>query len=52
MNTYGRKPANSILIISYETFRLHAHMLHTSEVGLRLPFFTMSKEHTDPIISY
>jgi hypothetical protein len=32
MNTYGRRPANSILIISYETFRLHAHMLHTSEV--------------------
>ena len=36
MNTYGRRPANPILIISYETFRLHAHVLHTSEVGLVL----------------
>ena len=24
MNTYGRRPVNPILIISYETFRLHA----------------------------
>ncbi|XP_023329719.1 DNA repair and recombination protein RAD54-like [Eurytemora carolleeae] len=36
MNTYGRRPANPVLIISYETFRLHAHVLHTSEVGLVL----------------
>jgi len=36
MNTYGRRPNNSILIISYETFRLHAAVLHTSEVGLVL----------------
>lgn len=36
MNTYGRRPANPILIISYETFRLHAHVLQTSEVGLVL----------------
>jgi len=36
MNTYGRRPANPILIISYETFRLHASVLHTSEVGLVL----------------
>lgn len=36
MNTYGRRPNNSILIISYETFRLHAAVLHTSEIGLVL----------------
>ncbi|CAG0881245.1 unnamed protein product [Cyprideis torosa] len=34
MNTYGRRPANPILIISYETLRLHAHVLHKGEVGL------------------
>ncbi|XP_076321945.1 DNA repair and recombination protein RAD54-like okr [Tachypleus tridentatus] len=34
MNTYGRRPVNPILIISYETFRLHAEVLHGSEVGL------------------
>ncbi|KAJ9582991.1 hypothetical protein L9F63_022676, partial [Diploptera punctata] len=28
MNTYCRKPINPILIISYETFRLHAAVLH------------------------
>ena len=36
MNTFGRRPANPILIISYETFRLHAKVLHKSEVGLVL----------------
>ncbi|XP_059099415.1 DNA repair and recombination protein RAD54-like isoform X1 [Tigriopus californicus] len=36
MNTYGRRPVNPILIISYETFRLHAKVLHQSEVGLVL----------------
>jgi DNA repair and recombination RAD54-like protein len=36
MDTYGRRPANPILIISYETFRLHAKVLHKSEVGLLL----------------
>ena len=36
MNTFGRRPANPILIISYETFRLHAKVLHTSEVGMVL----------------
>ncbi|XP_065345333.1 DNA repair and recombination protein RAD54-like [Cloeon dipterum] len=36
MNTFGRRPANPILIISYETFRLHAHVLHKGEVGLVL----------------
>lgn len=36
MGTYGRRPANPVLIISYETFRLHAHVLHKSEVGLVL----------------
>lgn len=36
METYGRRPVNPILIISYETFRLHAHVLHKGEVGLIL----------------
>ena len=36
MNTWGRKPHNPILIISYETFRLHAKVLHSGEVGLLL----------------
>ncbi len=36
MNTYGRRPVNPILIISYETFRLHAKVLHSGEVGLVL----------------
>ncbi|XP_059483633.1 DNA repair and recombination protein RAD54-like [Neocloeon triangulifer] len=36
MNTFGRRPANPILIISYETFRLHAYVLHKGEVGLVL----------------
>nr|CAD7409896.1 unnamed protein product [Timema poppensis] len=36
MQTYSRRPANPILIISYETFRLHAHVLHQGEVGLVL----------------
>ena len=36
MNTFGRRPHNPVLIISYETFRLHCKVLHTSEVGLLL----------------
>lgn len=36
MQTYSRRPVNPILIISYETFRLHAQVLHQSEVGLVL----------------
>jgi DNA repair and recombination RAD54-like protein len=36
MQTYSRRPVNPILIISYETFRLHASVLHRSEVGLVL----------------
>lgn len=36
MKTYGRRCVNPILIISYETFRLHAHALHQDEVGLVL----------------
>ena len=32
MQTYGRRPHNQILIISYETFRLHADVLHSGEV--------------------
>eukprot|EP00794_Sanderia_malayensis_P007792 gene7792-8638_t len=30
----GHRVPNPVLIISYETFRLHASVLHTSEVGL------------------
>lgn len=36
MMTHGRRPVNPVLIISYETFRLHAHVLHQGEVGLVL----------------
>lgn len=36
MSTFGRRPVNPVLIISYETFRLHAHVLHQGEVGLVL----------------
>ncbi|XP_074094150.1 DNA repair and recombination protein RAD54-like okr [Cotesia typhae] len=36
MKTYGRRCVNPILIISYETFRLHSHVLHNDEVGLVL----------------
>ncbi|THK33235.1 DNA repair and recombination protein RAD54-like [Diachasma alloeum] len=36
MKTFGRRCVNPILIISYETFRLHAHVLHHDEVGLVL----------------
>ncbi|XP_020722385.1 DNA repair and recombination protein RAD54-like isoform X1 [Bombus terrestris] len=36
MKTYGRRCINPILIISYETFRLHAQVLHQDEVGLVL----------------
>ncbi|TGZ46145.1 DNA repair and recombination protein RAD54-like protein [Temnothorax longispinosus] len=35
MKTYGRV-VTPVLIISYETFRLHAHVLHQDEVGLVL----------------
>ncbi|KAK7068836.1 DNA repair and recombination protein RAD54-like, partial [Halocaridina rubra] len=34
MTTTGRRAVDRVLIISYETFRLHAHVLHQSEVGL------------------
>lgn len=34
MNTYGKRPADPILIISYETFRLHADVLQKGDVGL------------------
>lgn len=36
MQTYRGRPVNPILIISYETFRLHAYVLHKGEVGLVL----------------
>jgi len=36
MNTFGRRPHHPVLIISYETFRLHAEPLHAGEVGLVL----------------
>lgn len=34
MTQYGRRSATPILIISYETFRLHASVLHSSKVGV------------------
>ncbi len=34
MNQHGRRAPTPILIISYETFRLHSHVLHTRKVGL------------------
>lgn len=36
MMTVGRRPVTPVLIISYETFRVHAHVLHQGEVGLVL----------------
>ncbi|XP_057371515.1 DNA repair and recombination protein RAD54-like [Daphnia carinata] len=36
MHTHGRRVLNPVLIISYETFRLHAHVLHQGEIGLVL----------------
>lgn len=36
MKTYNGRCVYPILIISYETFRLHAHVLHQNEVGLVL----------------
>ena len=36
IETYGRRPVNPVLIISYETFRLHAKEIHKGEVGLVL----------------
>lgn len=36
MNTHGKRPVDPVLIISYETFRLHAHVLHKGKVGLVL----------------
>lgn len=36
MQTYGGRPINPVLIISYETFRLYTHILHNSEIGLVL----------------
>ncbi len=34
MSQHGRRAATPILIISYETFRLHAAVLHSGRVGL------------------
>ncbi|XP_076069570.1 DNA repair and recombination protein RAD54-like okr isoform X2 [Oratosquilla oratoria] len=36
METFGRRPVYPVLIISYETFRLHAHVLHKGEIGMVL----------------
>jgi DNA repair and recombination RAD54-like protein len=36
MNTYGRRPVNPILIISYETLRLHIEVLQNGEFGLMI----------------
>ena len=34
MDTFSRRPVCPVLIISYESFRLHADILHKSPVGL------------------
>ena len=34
MNQFGSRIGTPVLIISYETFRLHANVLHSGEVGL------------------
>ncbi len=34
MTQYGKRVATPILIISYETFRLHASVLHSCKVGM------------------
>lgn len=34
MQQQGRRNPNPILIISYETFRLHAHVMHKGSVGI------------------
>ncbi|CAH0762992.1 unnamed protein product [Bemisia tabaci] len=36
MQTYSQRVVNPILVISYETFRSHAHVLNKGEVGLVL----------------
>lgn len=36
MQQQGRRCINPVLIISYETFRLHAHVLHKGPIGLVL----------------
>jgi SNF2 family DNA or RNA helicase len=36
IHTHGRRVVTPVLIISYETFRLHAHALHKGEIGLVL----------------
>ena len=36
MAQHGRRCPTPILIISYETFRLHASVLHSGKVGLVL----------------
>ena len=34
MSQQGKRISNPVLIISYETFRLHASVLHSGPVGL------------------
>lgn len=34
MSQQGKRITNPVLIISYETFRLHASVLHSGPVGL------------------
>ena len=40
MNTFGRRPHNPVLIISYETFRLHAKVKQIIQLRIRLLRFT------------
>ena len=34
MSCQGRRLVTPILFISYETFRLHSHVLHKGKIGL------------------
>ena len=36
IHTHGRRVVDPVLIISYETFRLHSNVLHQGEIGLVL----------------
>ncbi|KAL1117194.1 hypothetical protein AAG570_004521 [Ranatra chinensis] len=36
MNTFSRRPVNPVLVISYETFRIHSAILHSGPIGLVL----------------
>ena len=45
MNTFGRRPHNPVLIISYETFRLHAKVKQIIQLRIRVDLL-----HTEGIV--